>query len=90
MTWLSQLFPGRKVAYNPAMPIEPQEERLYTIKEAGEYLGLSRQRVHRLVQDGRIKAQRYGKIWLIPESALEDISPSTKRVGRPPKKKRRK
>lgn len=75
----------RGMLYNDGMPIEPQQERLYTITEAAGVLGKTRQRIHQLIGDGRIEAEQHGGIWFIRESNLK-IKPSTKVAGRPPKK----
>jgi excisionase family DNA binding protein len=57
---------------------------LYTIPEAAEYFGVSRQRIWLLVTQGRIKAQRAGQQWLIKEHDLLKLK--WKRTGRPTKK----
>lgn len=54
---------------------------LFTLPEAAEYFGVSRQRIWKLVTDGRIKAQRVGQAWLIAERDLLKIQ--WKRAGRP-------
>ena len=38
---------------------------MHTATQAAELLGLSRQRVHYLIKLGRIKATRYGHIWMV-------------------------
>lgn len=58
---------------------------LYTIPEAAEYFGVSRQRVWLLVTQGRIKAQRAGQQWLITERDMLKIK--WKGAGRPRKRK---
>lgn len=55
---------------------------LFTLPEAAEYFGVSRQRIWKLVTDGRIKAQRVGQAWLIAERDLLKIE--WKGAGRPP------
>lgn len=54
-----------------------------TITEAAERLGVSRQRVHQLIKQGRLEAEQVGHIWIIPESALDDIKKVP--MGRPRK-----
>jgi len=44
---------------------------MMTIPEAAKLLRLSRQRVHKLVQDGRIRAKRFGRTWVISEGAIK-------------------
>lgn len=65
----------RRRAHTQGMPIEPTQERLYTITEAAAKLGYTRQRVHQHIQSGALKAYQYGGIWLIPESALDAFQP---------------
>lgn len=86
MKLFSRVFMLLHWVYDRLMPSEP----LYTTKEVAEKLGISRQRVHILIKDGRLKAQKFGRVWLVPESAIDNIGPSTKRMGRPPKKRRKK
>jgi len=57
---------------------------LYTIPEAAQYFGISRQRLWKLVDEGRIKAQRIGQQWLIKERDLLKLE--WKRAGRPQRK----
>ena len=54
--------------------------------EAGEILGISRQRVLKLVQDGRLKAIKVANVYLIKKADLADVK--DRRPGRPAKKKR--
>lgn len=75
------------VAYNEPMPIEPTEEPFYTIREVAELLGMSRQRVHKLIQQDRIRAHRFGNVWMVAESAIKQIEAEERRVGRPSKKR---
>jgi len=56
---------------------------LFTIPEAAEYFGVSRQRLWKLVDEGRIKAQRVGQQWLIKERDLLKVE--WKGRGRPRK-----
>jgi excisionase family DNA binding protein len=86
----SKLFYEHGRGYTtPTMPIEPTEERQYTVSEVSEMLGLSRQRVHILIKTGRLKAHRFGPVWMIEESAIAAIGPETRKVGRPAKRTRR-
>lgn len=54
---------------------------LWTIPEAAEYFGISRQRIWLLVTQGRIKAEQAGRQWLIKERDL--LRFEWKRTGRP-------
>lgn len=53
---------------------------LISIAQAAKRLGISRQRVHVLVRQGRIKAERIGKVWAIPEKALSGFA-KTRRLS---------
>jgi len=44
--------------------------KLYTTKSAAERLGISEHEARRLCRTGKLACQRYGHVWLIPESAL--------------------
>jgi len=59
---------------------------LLTIPQAAEKLGISRQRVHVLVKTGRLKAKRFGRVWLIEPDAIHNIAPSENPTGRPRKR----
>jgi excisionase family DNA binding protein len=64
--------------------------RMYTLPEAAKLMGITRQRLHVLVKQGRVKAHRLGRIWVVTEDAIGNIAPSTTKRGRPRKHKRRK
>ena len=44
-----------------------------TIPQLAEILGLSRQRVHQLVRDGKIPAEKVGNTYIIIEQEILDI-----------------
>ena len=67
------------------MPIEPIQEKLYTVKEAAEILGVGRQRVYDLINAGRLSARKIGRDIIISESELENIKPGKTKTGRPRK-----
>lgn len=52
-----------------------------TVKEASKYWGVSCRRIRKLIGEGRIKAHKMGKTWVIPVSE----SYPGKRTGRPRK-----
>lgn len=72
--------------YNEAMPLEPQTERTYSVSEAAEMMGVSRQRIHQLRQEGRIDAVFDGAYWRILEHSIGNVRPSARPVGRPQKR----
>jgi excisionase family DNA binding protein len=55
-----------------------------TTNEAADELGVTRQRVLQLIQDGRLKAEKFANVYMIPRGALADIE--GKPMGRPPGK----
>jgi excisionase family DNA binding protein len=48
-------------------------KEFYTVAEVAEKLGKSRQWVSKLAKQGRIKAQKFGRDYMIPEGAWEHI-----------------
>jgi excisionase family DNA binding protein len=57
--------------------------KMLTTKEVAERLGVSVRRVHALIQDGRLPAQKYGRDYLIEEKDLKLVT--ERKVGRPRK-----
>lgn len=56
-----------------------------TTNEAAESLGVTRQRVLQLIQDGRLKAEKFSNVYMIRPADLSNIE--EKPIGRPPKPK---
>jgi len=56
-----------------------------TTNEAASVLGVTRQRVLQLIQDGRLKAEKFGNVYVIRRGDLAHIE--EKPMGRPPKPK---
>ena len=54
-----------------------------TTNEAASLLGVTRQRVLQLIQDGRLKAEKFGNVYMIRRGDLEHIQSLP--MGRPPK-----
>ncbi len=54
-----------------------------TTNEAASVLGVTRQRVLQLIQDGRLKAEKFGNVYMIRRGDLEHIQSLP--MGRPPK-----
>ena len=61
------------------------DEKLLSVKESAEKLGVNRQRVQTLITEGRLPAQKIGNSYVIKESDLALVADSN--VGRPPKSK---
>lgn len=58
------------------------DDKIYTVPEVQEMLGISRTYAYRLVKEGKIEAFRVGKSWRITESALQAfISEHSNRRG---------
>jgi excisionase family DNA binding protein len=56
-------------------------EKFYTVAEACEILGLTRQRVCALIKSGQLQADKaHRMLWLIPAKSLNEF----KRIERPP------
>jgi len=61
------------------------DEKLLSVKESAEILGVNRQRVQALIAEGRLPAQKIGNSYVIKESDLEFVK--DRKTGRPPKDK---
>ena len=48
-----------------------------TIAEASDMLGISRQRVHKLIQSGLLRARQSGSTWLIDRASVEERRKTT-------------
>jgi len=51
-----------------------QQKEFYTIPEFAREIGLSRSQVFRIVKKGEIRAQRFGKLYLIPKDELNRLT----------------
>jgi excisionase family DNA binding protein len=47
------------------------EDRLFSIAEVAERLGMSKDTIHNWIKAGRLKASRIGRFWRIRERDLE-------------------
>jgi excisionase family DNA binding protein len=52
-----------------------------TTEQAAEILGISRIRVLAFINDGRLKAERAGRAWLILKSDLDDFAKQPRTQG---------
>lgn len=67
------------------MPHDEQTDPVYlTTAQAAERLGVTRQRVHQLIQEKRLPAEKFGPLYKIREEDLELVK-DRKRTGRPRK-----
>ena len=62
-----------------------EEGKLLTTWQVAERLGVHRSRVQVLIREGRLPARLYGKVYLVDEKDLEQVS--DRKPGRPPKTK---
>ncbi len=61
------------------------DEKLLSVKESAEMLGINRQRVQALITERRLPAQKIGNSYVIKKSDLELVK--DRPTGRPPKEK---
>jgi excisionase family DNA binding protein len=57
--------------------------------EAAERLKISRRRILTLIQDGRLRAQKLGPMWMVEEKDLHEFEEKPRLPGRPRKPKGR-
>ena len=57
---------------------------LLNTKKAAELKGVTERRIRRLIEDGKLKAEKVGRDWIIEETELEKIETYGK-AGRPKK-----
>jgi len=63
--------------------LEQVRERLYTVSETAEILGVTEGRVRQLLLSGQMSGMKFGRaMWTIPESELDKFREPSK-VGRP-------
>jgi excisionase family DNA binding protein len=65
------------------MENDPKPKRM-TVKQAADELGISVPRVHQLIQEERLPAEKLGRDWIIESSDLEKVK--DRPTGRPAKK----
>jgi len=66
------------------MKDETKPKRM-TVKQAAGELGISIPRVHQLIQEERLPAEKLGRDWIIESSDLEKVK--DRPTGRPAKEK---
>ena len=62
------------------------EQRLLTVKEAAERLGVTPGRVRQFIVEGRLKGEKVGNVWVFTEDEIARFSEEPRRPG--PKKKK--
>ena len=63
--------------------------RFLSVKEAAEELEVSAPRVYQLITQGRLKATKMGKEYVIRVEDLEPLRGRSKKGGRPRKRRRK-
>ena len=58
-------------------------DKLLSVRQSAELLGISRQRIQALITEGRLLAQKIGNTYVVQESSLELIK--IRKTGRPKK-----
>ena len=56
---------------------------MLSVKQAAEQLGITPPLVRRYCEQGRIKAEKVGRDWVITQAALNSFARKVRRVGRP-------
>ena len=60
--------------------IKTKENNCFTIQQAAEYLGITRQTVSKLINMGKFNIQRVGRKVLIPKEEIDSSKQTTKDV----------
>lgn len=61
------------------------DEEYISTNEAAEQLGISRQRILQLIDDGRLDAKKFANVYMIRRASLTNVE--DRKPGRPPKAK---
>ena len=61
-------------------------EEYISTTEAAEQLGITRQRVLQLIEDGRLDATKFASVYMIRRASLANVE--DRKPGRPPKAKK--
>jgi excisionase family DNA binding protein len=59
------------------------EEEFISTTEAAKQLGITRQRVLQLIEDGRLDAKKFANVYIIRRASLSNVE--GRKPGRPPK-----
>jgi excisionase family DNA binding protein len=60
-----------------------KDERLMTLTEVSERVGLDTSRLRVLIGQGRLPATKYGKTWLVKEGDVKAFEKQPRLPGRP-------
>lgn len=64
-----------------------QENEMLSVKETAKEMNLSIPRVHQLIADGRLKAQKVGAYYIVQSEDIAKAKEAIKDSGRPNKEK---
>ena len=67
------------------LTVKTSNDRLLSVAEAAELLGVSRWRVNQFIKENRLPAEKIGRSYVLKESNLEAVK--ERKTGRPPKAK---
>ena len=62
--------------------LEPKKFRMLTIAEVATAIGVTRGRVYQLLKDQKMRGEKIGTVWLVPETEISKFRDPPK-VGRP-------
>lgn len=65
-----------------------QVENAVGSQEAANFLGVTIAMVHRYCREGRLKAKKFGPLWLIESKDLKEFAKTDRRPGRPASKEK--
>lgn len=60
---------------------------MLSTKQAASQLGITQQLVRRYCEQGRIKAEKVGRDWVMTQAALDSFSRKPRKTGRPKRDK---
>lgn len=58
------------------------EDKFYTPDEIAKQLKITRQAINKWIREGKLKAVKLGRIWRIPESALQEFIKESMEKGK--------
>ncbi len=58
---------------------------MLSTKEAAKKLGVSEQRVRKMLADGRLQGEKFGRSWMVSEQSVQKRKHEGRKTGRPKK-----
>ena len=62
--------------------LEPKKFKMLTIAEVATAIGVTRGRVYQLLKEQKMRGEKIGTVWLVPETEIARFRAPSK-VGRP-------